>query len=145
MDLKNDIVLVECRIFQKILSVYVYNIADAELKEQMKNGYCNILTNHYEEDVSALSIANLKKIVEIHDKLKKEKVKGNEKEKGNKNNTLNSDTKRCPADKVLNSKTNRCIKMCHIEQTRNKKNRCVNNTRKSNKSKKTLNLKTNLK
>ena len=67
MDLKNDIVLVECRIFQKILSVYVYNIADAELKNQMKNGACNILTNHFEEDVSSLSIANLKKIVEIYD------------------------------------------------------------------------------
>ena len=138
MDLKNDIVLVECRIFQKLLSVYVYNIADAELKEQMKNGYCNILTNHYEEDVSSLSIANLKKIVEIHDKLKKEKVKGN------KNNTLISDTKKCPADKILNPKTNRCINMCHIEQTRNKKNRCVNN-KSNNKSKKVrVKVKTNL-
>ena len=66
MDLKDDIILVECRIFQKILSSYVYSIADEELKEQMHNGSCNILTKRFSPDVSSLSIANLKKIVELH-------------------------------------------------------------------------------
>jgi len=66
MELKDDIVLVECRIFQKILSTYVFSIADAELKEQMTNGSCNILTKNFSPDVTSLSIANLKKIVELH-------------------------------------------------------------------------------
>jgi len=66
MELKDDIILVECRIFQKILSSYVYSIADQELKEQMNNGSCNILTKRFSPDVSSLSIANLKKIVELH-------------------------------------------------------------------------------
>ena len=66
MELKDDIILVECRIFQKLLSSYVYSIADEELKEQMKSGACNILTNRFSPDVSSLSIANLKKIVELH-------------------------------------------------------------------------------
>lgn len=66
MELKDDIILVECRIFQKLLSTYVYSIADEELKEQMTNGSCNIVTNNFSPDVSSLSIANLKKIVELH-------------------------------------------------------------------------------
>ena len=66
MELKDDIILVECRIFQKLLSTYVYSIADEELKEQMTSGSCNIVTNNFSPDVSSLSIANLKKIVELH-------------------------------------------------------------------------------
>jgi hypothetical protein len=137
MDLKNDIVLVECRIFQKILSIYVYNIADAELKNQMKNGACNILTNHFEEDVSALSISNLKKIVEIHDKLNSEnegKIKSQS--KSLKSNIITEKT--CPENKILNQKTNRCNKLCFIGKTKNNKNRCVNdkNYSKTKKTKK---------
>ena len=117
MDLKNDIALVECRIFQKLLSSYVYSIADAELKEQMTNGSCNILTKHFSPDVSSLSIANLKKIVEIQDGL-------NTKKKEEKKLTQNLE-KTCPNDKILNPKTNRCIRVCYVGETRNKKNRCV--------------------
>jgi hypothetical protein len=65
MELNDDIILVECRIFQKILSSYVYSIADEELRQQMTNGACNILTNNFGPDVSSLSIANLKKIIEL--------------------------------------------------------------------------------
>ena len=127
MDLKNDIVLVECRIFQKILSIYVYNIADAELKNQMKNGACNILTNHFEEDVSALSISNLKKIVEIHDKLNteaKSQSQSQGKIKSLKSNIITEKT--CQENKILNQKTNRCNKLCPVGKTKNNKNRCVN-------------------
>jgi hypothetical protein len=121
MDLKNDIALVECRIFQKLLSSYVYSIADAELKEQMTNGSCNILTKHFSPDVSSLSISNLKKIVEIQDDVnsKKKEEKDLEKDK----------EKNCPNDKILNPKTNRCIRLCYVGETRNKKNRCVKKTK----------------
>ena len=121
MDLKNDIALVECRIFQKLLSSYVYSIADAELKEQMTNGSCNILTKHFSPDVSSLSISNLKKIVEIQDSL-------NTKKKEEKKLTQNLE-KTCPNDKILNPKTNRCIRVCYLGETRNKKNRCVKKTK----------------
>lgn len=70
MALKDGIVLIECRNFQDLISMFAYTIADKELKEQMKNGACNIITNHYSEDVQALSIGNFKKIIEIM-KLKK--------------------------------------------------------------------------
>jgi hypothetical protein len=117
MDLKNDIALVECRIFQKLLSSYVYSIADAELKEQMTNGPCNILTKRFSPDVSSLSIANLKKIIEIQDGL-------NTKKNEEKKITQNLE-KTCPNDKILNPKTNRCIRVCYVGETRNNKNRCV--------------------
>lgn len=121
MELKDDIVLVECRIFQKILSTYVYSIADEELQQQMTNGACNILTNNFGPDVSSLSIANLKKIIELQ---------------GSSNLGLGLKTKSktrkrvCPKNKMLNSKTNRCIKKCREGETRNKRNRCVMKTRK---------------
>lgn len=121
MDLKNDIALVECRIFQKLLSSYVYSIADAELKEQMTNGSCNILTKHFSPDVSSLSISNLKKIVEIQDGLNTKKTE-------EKKLTQNLE-KTCPNDKILNPKTNRCIRLCYVGETRNKKNRCVKKTK----------------
>jgi hypothetical protein len=128
--LKNDIVLVECRIFQKLLSTYIYSIADAELKNQMKNGSCNILTNHYEEDVSSLSFSNLKKVVEIQDRLNEQREKQIEQEKRDIENMKKNTEKICPADKILNTNTNRCVQICPIGQTRNKKNRCVNTSRK---------------
>lgn len=134
MDLKNDIILVECRIFQKLLSVYVYSIADATLKSQMKNGSCNILTNHFEEDVSSLSVSNLKKIIEITDNFKNDKPV--------KNNNPKNDNKICPEDKVLNPKTNRCIRLCYVGETRNKNNRCVKKIKTNAKTKK-LKLKLN--
>jgi len=122
MELKDDIVLVECRIFQKILSTYVYSIADEELREQMTNGACNILTNNFGPDVSSLSIANLKKIIELE---------------GSSNLGLGLKTRKtrkrtmkvCPKNKMLNPKTNRCIRKCHEGETRNKRNRCVRKTR----------------
>jgi hypothetical protein len=123
MELKDDIVLVECRIFQKILSSYVYSIADEELQEQMTNGACNILTNNFGPDVSSLSIANLKKIIELQ---------------GSSNLGLGLKKTRknfCPKNKTLNQKTNRCIKKCRQGETRNKRNRCVMKTSKNRRTK----------
>lgn len=123
MELKDDIILVECRIFQKILSSYVYSIADEELRQQMTNGACNILTNNFGPDVSSLSIANLKKIIELHGSsnlglgLKTRKIR-------------KTTMKVCPKNKTLNPKTNRCIRKCREGESRNKRNRCVRKTRK---------------
>ena len=43
--------------------------------------------------------------------------------------------KQCPSGKEMNPKTNRCIKSCSVNKTRNEKGRCVNTTKKMNKQK----------
>jgi hypothetical protein len=65
MPLKDNIILIECRNFQELISSYVYGIGDSELKTQMKKGACNIMTKHFSEDVPGLTIANFKKVIEI--------------------------------------------------------------------------------
>jgi hypothetical protein len=65
MPLKDNVILIECRNFQELISSYVYGIGDAELKSQMKNGACNIMTKHFSEDVPGLTIANFKKVIDI--------------------------------------------------------------------------------
>lgn len=121
MELKDDIVLVECRIFQKILSTYVFSIADAELKEQMTNGSCNILTKNFSPDVTSLSIANLKKIVELHGdtnlgfgiKKTRRNMRQKPMNKKTRRKLMNKKTRRKP-NKKLNKKTqvlNKKIKM----------------------------------
>jgi hypothetical protein len=80
-DIKDGVILIECRNFQEMISMYAYNIADNELKEQMKKGACNIITKKYSEDVPALTIANFKKIIEI---LKKKKSSKTQKKTGSK-------------------------------------------------------------
>jgi hypothetical protein len=66
MDLNDDIVLIECRNFQKLLSLYVYNMADATLKEQMESGSCNILTGRMGADVGSMSVANFRKLIDLY-------------------------------------------------------------------------------
>ena len=80
-DIKDGVILIECRNFQEMISMYAYSIADSELKEQMKKGACNIITKKYSEDVPALTIANFKKIIEI---LKKKKSSKTQKKSGSK-------------------------------------------------------------
>ena len=82
MDLNDDVVLIEVRNFQKLLSLHVYDMADSTLKSmadstlksmddstlksQMESGSCNVLTKHMGADVGSLSIANFRKIIELY-------------------------------------------------------------------------------
>jgi hypothetical protein len=66
MELNDDIVLIEMRNFKMLLSLYVYNMADAELKQQMESGSCNILTGRMGAEVGSLSVANFRKIIELY-------------------------------------------------------------------------------
>jgi hypothetical protein len=66
MDLNNDVVLIEVRNFQKLLSLHVYDMADPTLKSDMESGSCNVLTKHMGADVGSLSIANFRKIIELY-------------------------------------------------------------------------------
>lgn len=65
MKLEDDIVLVEFRSFQNMLSTYMYSIADNELKQMMTNGPCNLLTRNYTNTVSGLSIGAYKKFIDL--------------------------------------------------------------------------------
>ena len=65
LELKDDVVLIELRAFQDILSSYAYGIADLELKDQMKNGACNKIRNQYSADVSSITIGQLKKMSDL--------------------------------------------------------------------------------
>ena len=67
--IKNNIVLIEFRIFNRALSIFMYDIADSELKENMKNGICNKKQKRYDEGNSTTSILTFKKFVELYNTL----------------------------------------------------------------------------
>lgn len=71
MDLNNDIVLVEFRGFQKLLSNYVFSVADDKLKNMMRNGICNMLAKKYSEDVGALSLGIVKRFLYLQKEKRK--------------------------------------------------------------------------
>lgn len=81
MDLKDDIVLIEFRGFQKMLSNYVFNIGDDYLKNMMRNGICNELSKYYNEDIGLLSLGIVKRFLQ----LQKAKKDGKKINKTNKN------------------------------------------------------------
>lgn len=70
MELKNDIVLLEFRGFSKMLSNYLYNIADDSLKNMMINGACNEYTGKYTESINSLSIGIFKKFLQLRNATK---------------------------------------------------------------------------
>jgi hypothetical protein len=64
MDLNHDIVLIELRVFARLLSSYIYSILDDKQKEKMKNGICNKMIKNYQPDVRAFSLDVLSDFVE---------------------------------------------------------------------------------
>jgi hypothetical protein len=66
MDLKDNIVLLECRFFQDLLTSYFYHIGNETLKYQMTNGVCNKISGKIgDPKTGAFSIANFKEIIKI--------------------------------------------------------------------------------
>jgi len=60
LPLKDDVVLIECRFFNRLLSVYMYSIDDPELKKQMSEGICNELDIIFKPSLGKFSVRNLK-------------------------------------------------------------------------------------
>ena len=56
MDLNNDIVLIELRVFARLLASYVYSILEDGQKEKMRTGICNRMIKNFQPDVRALSL-----------------------------------------------------------------------------------------
>jgi hypothetical protein len=65
IELNDDVVLIELRAFQDILSNYAYGIADSKLKDEMENGACNKIRNQYSPDISSITIGQLKKMFDL--------------------------------------------------------------------------------
>jgi hypothetical protein len=65
IELNDDVVLIELRSFQDILSNYAYGIADSKLKDEMENGACNKIRNQYSPDISSITIGQLKKMIDL--------------------------------------------------------------------------------
>jgi hypothetical protein len=59
MDLKSDIILVELRVFTRLLSSYIYSILDTDQKKKMTDGICNRMTKNFQPDVKGISLSVL--------------------------------------------------------------------------------------
>ena len=68
-DIKNNIVLVEVRLFARILSNYMYNLSDDKLKNNMTNGICNRIKKYFQPDITGFSLKTLKKFIELYEKI----------------------------------------------------------------------------
>jgi hypothetical protein len=64
---KQNKVLIEFRGFQRMIMPYMLNMADAELKRNMKNGICNKLSNTQLNASTVTSISNFKKLIQLYD------------------------------------------------------------------------------
>lgn len=73
MELKNDIILIECRFFYRLLSIYLFGIADKTMKTDMRQGICNILNNTLTEELGKASIKHLRYMVDHYLEMKKTK------------------------------------------------------------------------
>jgi hypothetical protein len=88
MEIKNNIVLVEVRSFQRTLNTYMYSIANDEMKNSMTNGICNRITKNFEPDAPGFSITTLKQFVSIYDKLQASMSKFTSRSRSNVSKTM---------------------------------------------------------
>jgi len=115
MDLNDDIVLLECRFFQDLLTSYFYHIGDENLKDQMTNGACNKISGKVgNPNNTAMSIANFKNIIQIPEtkfqggssNIKNKKHKKNKTKKHKKSRSKkHKKTKRNKKQKLKHTKT----------------------------------------
>jgi hypothetical protein len=64
--IRDDIVLTEIRNFTELLSSYMYNMANDDLKNEMTHGICNKMFKKYEPTIRGLSFTVLKKFSELY-------------------------------------------------------------------------------
>ena len=62
----NDKILIEIRFFANLISIFLYNIEDENLKKMMREGICNKKVGKTEK-INGLSILLLREFVKIHD------------------------------------------------------------------------------
>jgi len=59
MDLNSDIVLMEFRTFTRLLSSYIYHIANKKTKQNMTHGICNQMAKNFKPDIKGISLSVL--------------------------------------------------------------------------------------
>jgi hypothetical protein len=72
-DIKKNIVLVEVRLFARLMANYIYSIADDELKNNMTNGVCNRMKKYFQPDITGFSMTILKQFITLHKNMKNKK------------------------------------------------------------------------
>ena len=70
-DIKNNIVLTEIRSFARMLSSYIYSVADDELKNNMTNGICNQMQKKFQPDTNGVSLIVLKQFLKLYEEKSK--------------------------------------------------------------------------
>jgi hypothetical protein len=88
MEIKNNIVLVEVRSFQRTLNTYMYSIANDEMKNSMTNGICNRITKNFEPDALGFSISTLKQFVSIYENFQSSMSKFTSRSRSNVSKTM---------------------------------------------------------
>ena len=88
MEIKNNIVLVEVRSFQRTLNTYMHSIANDEMKNSMINGICNRITKSFQPDAPGISISTLKQFVLIYEKLQASMSKFRSRSRSNVSKTM---------------------------------------------------------
>jgi hypothetical protein len=63
---RDNIVLIEIRNFTDLLSSYMYNMANDDLKHEMTHGICNKMFKKYDPTIRGLSFTVLKKFSELY-------------------------------------------------------------------------------
>jgi hypothetical protein len=77
----NDIVLTEIRNFTELLSSYIYNMADNDLKNEMTHGICNKMFKKFDPTIRGLSFTVLKKFSELYKSTQSNESKKSKKSK----------------------------------------------------------------
>jgi len=88
MEIKNNIVLVEVRSFQRTLNTYIHSIANDEMKNNMTHGICNRITKNFQPDAPGISISTLKQFVSIYEKHRASMSKFNSRSRSNVSKTM---------------------------------------------------------
>ena len=67
MDIKDDVVLVEMRMFNNILSNFLNSLNNKKLTESMTNGSCNRLANKFEPHLTFFTVETLNILINLYD------------------------------------------------------------------------------
>lgn len=113
MDIKKNIVLVEVRTFQRLLSSYLISLNDEVLLKTMTTGACNRIMGNNSPTISKFSIATLRRLVELYEM-------GSGKHRKNVTIKVKKEIKNRPISTTMNPRTR-----CANGSRKNKQRICI--------------------
>lgn len=75
MDIKNDIVLIELRMFKFCLTTYIGSIADKALLNEMTHGACNRLRRLAQPNINSFTLSAFKQLIKLYERKTKPRTK----------------------------------------------------------------------